>query len=202
MRNKPELRNRWINAFAMLLVIASTAFATSTLTVEAQGDGYVDSYPSGILCGAACVESYNTGTVMTLTAHPNEGATFAKWGGCDSFSGMVCTVGLESDRTVVATFSGEVKSEYNLRVYRTGSPGVVRSDPFSIYCGSICVYDEAKFDVGSVVNVIATPNPGYKFIEWSGDCSGTSPICTLTMDSGKTVTATFGVGEGDTSSTP
>ena len=132
MRNKPELRNRWINAFAMLLVIASTAFATSTLTVEAQGDGYVDSYPSGILCGAACVESYSTGTVMTLTAHPNEGATFTKWGGCDSFSGTTCTVDLASDRTVVATFSGEVKSEYNLRVYRTGSPGVVRSDPFSI----------------------------------------------------------------------
>ena len=202
MRNKPELRNRWINAFAMLLVIASTAFATSTLTVEAQGDGYVDSYPSGILCGAACVESYSTGTVMTLTAHPNEGATFTKWGGCDSFSGTTCTVDLASDRTVVATFSGEVKSEYNLRVYRTGSPGVVRSDPFSIYCGSICVYDEAKFDVGSVVKVIATPNPGYNFIEWSGDCSGTSSICILTMDSGKTATATFGVGEDDTSSTP
>ncbi len=184
----------------MLLIVITTAFAASTLTVEAQGDGYVDSYPSGILCGAACVESYNTGTVMTLTAHPNEGATFTKWGGCDSFSGLTCTVNLDSDRTVVATFSGNVESEYNLRVYRTGSPGVVTSDPFSVYCGSICTYDEGAFDAGSTVKVIATPNAGYVFMGWSGDCSGTLPTCILTMDSGKTVTATFGLATNQTAS--
>ena len=192
MKNEHN-KKLWTNAFAMLLVITATTFAASTITVEVQGDGYVDSYPSGILCGAACVESYNTGTVMTLTAHPSEGATFTRWGGCDSFSEMICTVNLDSDRTVVATFSGKVYSEYNLRVYRAGSLGVVRTDPFSIYCGSICTYDEARFEAGSVVKVIATPNPGHVFIEWSGDCSGASPICTLTMDSGKTATATFGV---------
>ncbi len=194
-----------ISILAVLLVFAaqtSAQYGGYKLTVEAQGDGYVDSYPSGILCGAACVETYSAGTLMTLRAHPNEGATFTKWGGCDEISGTTCTLSLNSDRTVVATFSGEVKSEYNVRVYRTGSPGVVQSDPFAIYCGSICVYDEAKFDAGSTVKLIASSNPGYAFTGWSGDCEGTSPTCTLTVDSAKIVTATFGVAADDGTTVP
>ncbi len=42
---------------------------------------------------------------------------------------------------------------------------------------------------GSVVTVTATPNTGYAFSSWSGDCSG--PTCSVTMDSDKTVTANF-----------
>ena len=202
--NSTRTRSIWISVCAALFILAAPAFvfAAVTVTVETQGDGHVDSYPSGILCGAACVESYDTGTLMALTAHPNEGATFVKWGGCDEISGTTCTLTLGSDRTVVATFSGEVKSEYNLRVYRSGNPGVVQSDPFAIYCGSICVYDEAKFEASSIVKVIASANPGYAFTGWSGDCSGTSPSCELTIDSAKTVTATFGVAAAGNETSP
>src|SRR3989344_6426895 len=89
-----------------LLMFAMQVSASTTLTVETQGDGYVSSYPSGILCGAACVESYNTGTVMTLTATPTNGATFTGWRGCDDenwnvFSGVVC-----SDQKLLAKFTG------------------------------------------------------------------------------------------------
>lgn len=199
------LKNKWlfavISAMIVLPIFSAQVFAASKLTVEAQGDGYISSYPSGILCGAACVETYNSGTLMTLTAHPNSGATLTGWMGCDESNGATCTVGLDSDKTVIATFSGEVKSEYILRVYRTGSPGVVQSDPFSIYCGSICVYDEAKFEAGSTVKLIASSNSGVKFGEWSGDCSGTSNTCTIIMNGAKTVTATFGTGISSSSAT-
>lgn len=188
-----------------MLLFAANAYAAATLTVEAQGDGYVDSYPSGILCGAACVETYDTGIAITLTAHLNEGATFSGWTGCDQPSGTTCTMNLDSDKTVTATFSGEVKSDYNLRVYRTGGLGVVQSDPFGIYCGSICSYDEAKFEAGSTVIVTASAQSGYMFNGWSGDCSGTSPTCTVTMGSSKTVTASFRSGtssDGSATATP
>src|SRR3989338_9417996 len=135
MKNKYKIG--WMITFTMLLLTTSTFFAASTLTVEAQGDGYVSSYPSGILCGASCVESYNAGTVMTLTATPTNGASFSGWSGCDEENGNICTVVLSSDQKVIATFTGEVKSEYNLRVYRTGSPGVVQTINREIYCGSI-----------------------------------------------------------------
>src|SRR3989344_4381999 len=179
-----------------LLMFAMQVSASTTLTVETQGDGYVSSYPSGILCGAACVESYNTGTVMTLTATPTNGASFSGWSGCDEENGNICTVVLSSDQKVIATFTGEVKSEYNLRVYRTGSPGVVQTINREIYCGSICTYDEAKFSAGSTIMLSASANSGYSFTGWSGDCSGSSPTCTVTIDSAKIVTATFGTGSG------
>ncbi len=191
MKNKVNfVKQSAIILFVALLVFVTPVFGAS-VNVEVQGDGYVDSYPSGILCGAACSETYSSSTRLTLTAHPNAGATFVRWGGCDTFTSTTCTIDLNIDRAVVATFSGEVKTEYNLRVYRSGSPGVVQSNPFAIYCGSICTYDEAKFEAGSTVEVIASPNPGYVFAGWSGDCSGASPTCTLTINSAKTVTASF-----------
>jgi uncharacterized repeat protein (TIGR02543 family) len=42
----------------------------------------------------------------------------------------------------------------------------------------------------STFDVIATPNAGYEFANWSGACSGTG-ACHITMDSDKTVTANF-----------
>jgi len=41
------------------------------------------------------------------------------------------------------------------------------------------------------VTLTAEAEEGYNFMEWSGDCSGTSNTCTLTMDSHKSVTANF-----------
>ncbi len=41
----------------------------------------------------------------------------------------------------------------------------------------------------TAVNVTATPNTGYAFSSWSGDCSGST--CSVTMTSAKTVTANF-----------
>jgi uncharacterized repeat protein (TIGR02543 family) len=44
------------------------------------------------------------------------------------------------------------------------------------------------------VTLTATPGSGYLFDTWSG-CSGTGPVCTVTMDAAHTVTATFGTAQ-------
>jgi len=44
---------------------------------------------------------------------------------------------------------------------------------------------------GSVVELLARPSPGHRFIGWSGDLSGESNPATLTIDGAKRVTATF-----------
>jgi hypothetical protein len=46
-------------------------------------------------------------------------------------------------------------------------------------------------DDGDVVTLTATPGTDISFVGWEGDCSGTSPTCTLTMNADKSVTATF-----------
>lgn len=43
---------------------------------------------------------------------------------------------------------------------------------------------------GATVEVTATPNPGYTFDHWSGDCTGAGR-CSVTLDADKSVTANF-----------
>ncbi len=45
---------------------------------------------------------------------------------------------------------------------------------------------------GTVVTLTATPAPGWTFMNWAGDGSGTSPTLSVTMNSAKTVQAIFG----------
>lgn len=77
-------------------------------------------------------------------------------------------------------------SSHTLTVNKTGE-GTIISNPTGINCGSACV---ASFAEGAKVTLRATPENGYSFNGWLGDCSGTGS-CTLTMDTNKTVTATF-----------
>ena len=48
------------------------------------------------------------------------------------------------------------------------------------------------YDENSIVTLTAIPDPGYAFINWTGDLSGSKNPLTLTMDNNKTVVANFG----------
>jgi Tol biopolymer transport system component len=70
----------------------------------------------------------------------------------------------------------------------TGS-GVVRSAPAGIECGSDCT---EEYLPGTEVTLRARPASGSRFTGWSGACTGRKlRFCTVTMDSAKSVTATF-----------
>ncbi len=67
---------------------------TPGLTVTLSGDasGTVTSSPAGINCGNDCTESYASGTGVTLTAAPAQGASFAGWSGACTGSNTTCTL--------------------------------------------------------------------------------------------------------------
>jgi hypothetical protein len=71
--------------------------------------------------------------------------------------------------------------------------GSVTSNPAGIDCGSDCM---EIYNYGTIVTLTATPDGTSQFVGWSGDCSGTSLTCTLTIDAAKNVTATFGLKQG------
>jgi hypothetical protein len=92
----------------------------------------------------------------------------------------------------------------------TGS-GRIASNPAGIDCGATC---SSSFDHGTTVTLTATADASSTFGGWSGaGCSGTG-VCQVTMDTAKTVTATFtlktytltvtkaGTGNGRLSSNP
>jgi hypothetical protein len=68
------------------------------------GNGTVTSYPGGINCGPTCSGTYNTMTVVTLTATPDTLALFNGWTGCDTVSNNLCTVTMNRARAVAANF--------------------------------------------------------------------------------------------------
>ena len=74
------------------------------LSVAKSGPGMVSSGPAGISCGSDCSESYASGTAVTLTAAPSNGAQFLGWSGACSGTGP-CSVVLDAAIAVSATFS-------------------------------------------------------------------------------------------------
>ena len=167
---------------------------TVTLQVNKSGTGTgtVTSSPSGISCGSSCSKSFSSGTVVTLTASPSAGSTFAGWsgGGCSGTAN--CTLTLTSNTTVTATFNtsgggGGLTLTVN-KVQSGAGSGSVSSSPSGISCDPTC---SASFPAGTSITLNELVSTG-QFAGWSGGgCSGTSPSCTLTLTANTTVTATF-----------
>jgi hypothetical protein len=65
--------------------------------------------------------------------------------------------------------------------------------------GSVSVSpSNSVYETGSQVNLQATPNPGWTFLNWQGDCSGGNTNFTLTVNSPKIVQAVFGTSLSET----
>jgi uncharacterized protein (TIGR03437 family) len=77
---------------------------TLTAATGGSGSGSVSPSPIGASCGANCW-SYAAGTVVTLTATPATGSTFAGWSSACSGTSVTCTVTMNGNQTVTATFN-------------------------------------------------------------------------------------------------
>ncbi len=73
------------------------------LTVVVNGQGLVTDTTSNIYCSATCTTYFPSGTVLTLSAHPDDWWFFIGWSGPCTNPGN-CIVTLTSSATVTATF--------------------------------------------------------------------------------------------------
>ncbi|MDR2261812.1 MAG: glycoside hydrolase family 99-like domain-containing protein [Azoarcus sp.] len=116
---------------ALLLQIKSV-FGTSepeqyTLTVQRTGNGVVSG--EGINCGTVCTGQYASNKKVTLAATPAAGHAFTRWSGACTGTATACTVTLDDDKTVGATFAVAPTLElssasWHHPVSRAGSWGV------------------------------------------------------------------------------
>lgn len=74
---------------------------------------------------------------------------------------------------------GDPNATYTLDVSAAGSGAVSLSPSGGVYSG------------GTAVTVTATPDPGWQFIGWSGDLSGSANPAVVTMSGDKSATAIF-----------
>lgn len=76
-----------------------------TVNKAGTGSGTVSSSPSGISCGSSCSANFNQGSTVTLMATPDSGSTFAGWSGGGCSGTGACSVTMNSNQTVTATFN-------------------------------------------------------------------------------------------------
>ena len=134
-----------------------------TLTTTADPSG------GGTITGGG---TYDSGTDVTVTANPNSGYRFDRWSGDCTGSGT-CSVTMSVARSVTAHF---IRARTLTATADPPAGGTVTGG--------------GTYDVGTDVTVTASPNAGYRFARWSGDCTGTG-ACSVTMSADRSVTAHF-----------
>ncbi|MCF8055167.1 MAG: hypothetical protein K9K37_00830 [Desulfocapsa sp.] len=108
--------------------------------------------------------------------------------GCGgTLAGNFFTTGaVTADCSVTSSFAIDT---FSLDVKKTGSgAGKITSDVEGIDCEGEC---SEIYDYGTEVILTAVPVDGSTFKGWSGDCTGSDPVCTVTVDQEKSVTAEF-----------
>ncbi len=167
---------------------ADASAGTKNLTVTVAGSGTVKGRGADCTGPATCSAIESAGTTVTLTATPGDGYAFTGWTGTGSCTGTVptCTLTMDVDRSVTATFTTAVP----LTVAVSGNGGVTGGTG-AINCGNGADVCSATFAQNATVSLVATPTTGAIFAGWNGACGGTTTTCTVAMSAAKSVSATF-----------
>ena len=147
------------------------------LTISSTEGGSVTTPGEGIFTCEA-------GTVVDLVAEADDGYRFVEW------AGDVSTIGDITAAVTNITMSGNYSitarsvAVYDLAISSTEG-------------GSVTTPGEGTFtyDAGTVVDLVATPDDGYLFVEWTGDVGTivdvTAAATNITMSGNYSITASF-----------
>lgn len=148
---------------------------TLTTTVSPAGSGTVNASPAPNCAGG----KYTAGTVVSLTAGPNSGYTFANWSVDLSGTQNPKNVTVNANKSVTANFT--LVQTYTITTSANPTGG-----------GSVTLTpNKASYQAGEQVQVQAGANSGYHFANWSGDLGGSTNPATVTMNGNKTIVANF-----------
>jgi len=131
---------------------------TPKLTVDVSPAGKGDVKVAEVIPSAyPNITNWNWDEVVNLEAvNSVPGYTFDHWSGDLSGSATPTSINMDANKTVTANF---LINQYNLTIDSTAG-------------GSVTTPGEAIFgpyDYGMVVNLTATPDADYSFVNWSGD---------------------------------
>jgi len=167
--------------------LANVALANPdyNLTVDITGNGNVTANGT-LLTGYPNTTSYPDNEVVTINATADANYHFVDWTGdtgtIDDPNAANTTINMTGNYSIVANFAIDT---YNLTTNSTDG-------------GNVTVPGEGtySYDYGTVVNLVATPDDGYYFVNWTGN-TGTiadpnAATTTITMNDNYSITANFG----------
>ncbi len=170
----------------MIAFIASIGGCTSSLTeydltVSSTEGGSVTSPGEGTF-------TYDEATAVNLAAEADEGYHFVNWTGD---AGDIANVG-DATTTITVESDCSITANFVAAYYLTSS---------STEGGSVTVPGEGTFRYGegAVVNLVATPDDGYQFLNWTGEVDDVANVndatTSITISRDCSITANFGEGE-------
>ncbi|MGL1888879.1 MAG: cellulase family glycosylhydrolase [Reichenbachiella sp.] len=142
-----------------------------TLNSSTNGSGIINLSPTG--------NTFDEGSTVTISAIPASGWQFSGWSGDLSDSSNPTSITMNANKSVVASFIESQSTQYTLSINVNGTGSVSLNPTGGVY------------DQGTVVTITANTTTGNQFDGWSGDLSGNSSPSTITMNSNKSVTASF-----------
>jgi hypothetical protein len=164
--------------------VATPTTATYTLSAAISGNGRVTSSPAGMSCTSNCSASFASGSVVTLSAAPASGATFAGWSGACSGTGM-CSISIGGNQSVTASFTGQSATPAP-----TGSlavSGGIDASAYSFTAGTSVSF--TTFVNGNA----GTPGGTIAFTDNGGTLAGCAAV---PMSGGKATCTTSSLGAG------
>jgi len=152
-----------------------------TLTISSNTGGSVTTPGEG-------TSTYNQGTEVNLVATPDADYQFDNWtGDVDTIADVnaaTTTITMNSNYSITANFKPRTQGQFELTISSTEG-------------GSVTTPGEGTFTYiqGTVVNLVATPDDGYRFDNWTGDMGTIANVnaatTTITMNGDYSITANF-----------
>lgn len=134
----------------------------------------------GTILREPAAERYAYGTPVTLSAIPQAGQAFARWGNAATGTNSPLTFTVDRpEPTLSAAFAPIPAGQCTLTLVTHGR-GQVTSDP-----------PGTRFPLGTRVQLRATAEPGEHFLGWIDDATGIQTPITLSMDRDQRITARF-----------
>jgi len=134
--------------------------------------------------------TYDEGTAVNMVAEADAGYHFVNWTGNVStitdVNAAATTITMNGDYEINANFAAIPIVQYDLTISSTVG-------------GSVTTPGEgtSNYDEGTVVNLVATPDAYYHFVNWTGDVGTIADVdaaaTTITMNGDYSITANFGV---------
>ena len=172
---------------------------TLTVGTTGGGSGTVTSNPDGITCGSDCSEDYVSGTEVILTATPDTGSTFTGWAGEGCSGTGTCTVTMDVEQQVTATF---IPMQFYTLSVHSAFPATAIPIAASPIDRDGFTNGETSFTLTypQLTDVTLSAPLFWDILEFSDwyDCDSTSGrSCTVCMDSDRSVTVLYDFPPGD-----
>ena len=146
------------------------------LTIKIEGEGEVKQE----VIKQGMPRDYNSGTIVKLTAEPEDEWLFVRWRGDLTGNENPTQITIDGPKTVVAEFE---KKKYPLTIEIVGDGQVAEK---VIKPGAPNDYNS-----GTIVELEALSGQSWEFSEWQVDLTGTQNPKQITINSPKTVRAVF-----------